>query len=284
MSQDFSPELFASGLPEDHLEVLVEFADEAKVQLRHLARSIKHHKEPTARDLLSVLTAAPEELKKKRRPKFVLGAEWNSELGREVTAAEKKGRRLSAVLSHLEVKLMLEETQDDLRDHLIVRVLYAAGLRRSELSGLLVADFDQNKGSLFIRSGKGDKDRYALVDPETVRLLIEFTLGRPPEERIFDISDKTVNRVIKRVAKQVGVHQRYAAMGRKFSAHSLRHTCATHLYEAGMDLFELRRFLGHSSLSTTQKYVHIGIGKVRESYKRSHPLNQEKENIHHGQR
>ena len=168
---------------------------------------------------------------------------------------------------------MLEHTKDHARNHLIIRVLYATGIRNAELRNLLVADLDFSTGRLFVRAGKGDKDRYVLMDPDTLELLAEYTQGFPLEEPIFDISDATVNRAVKKAAKELGIHQRYKAIGRTFTAHSLRHACATHLYEAGMDPFQIKNLLGHHFLSTTLKYVHISLHQIAESYQAKHPLN-----------
>jgi len=268
----FSPTLFTDSLPEEHLEILSEFSEQAEAQLRLLARSIKHHKEPTARDLLNVLAEAPAALARRRRTSY--DQEWNRELSNEVLASEKSGSRLAAVLTVPEIHAMLEHTKDDPRDHLIIRLLYASGMRRSELTGLLVADFDPHAATLFVRAGKGDKDRYVLIDDETVRLIIDYIQALNYHNQIFDISDRTVDRAVKAAGKALGIAQRYAAMGRRFSAHSLRHTCATHLYEGGCDIYEVRELLGHSSISTTRTYVHMAVGRMRENYRKAHPLSQ----------
>lgn len=267
---NFSPTLFTDGLPDEQLEILSDFAELAESQLQLLARSIKHHKEPTARDLLNVLAEAPAALARRRRTEN----EWNLELSNEVLAVEKSGTRLAAVLTVPEIQAMLEHTKNDPRDHLIIRLLYASGMRRSELTGLLLADFDPHKGTLFVRAGKGDKDRYVLIDEESVRLLLDYTQALNYHNQIFDISDRTVDRAVKAAGEDLGIAQRYEAMGRRFSAHCLRHTCATHLYEGGFDIYEVRELLGHSSIATTRTYVHMAVDRMRENYRKAHPLSQ----------
>lgn len=277
MSQDrekFDPAKFVRGLPEPHLEVLSEFAEEAAVNLQALSRSLKFHREPTATEFLQIFAAAPAELETKKRSRALKNSrqEWSQELGNEVTAAEKKGTRIPAVLTQEEVRSMLEYSKADKRDHLIIRLLYAAGFRRSELTGFVVADVNFEECKIFVRKGKGDKDRYVLVDPETCRLLAAYTQGFPLNEQVFDISDRTVNRTVKRIAEALGISERYKAMGRNFSAHSFRHTYATHLYQAGMDPFELKELLGHTFVSTTVKYAHTSLKQIGETYANTHPL------------
>ena len=267
---NFSPTLFTDGLPEEQLEILSDFAELAEAQLHLLTRSIKHHKEPTARDLLNVLAEAPAALARRRRSSH--DQEWNRELSNEVLASEKSGSRLAAVLTVPEIDAMLEHTKNDPRDHLIIRTLYASGMRRSELTGLLVADFDPHAGTLFVRAGKGDKDRYVLIDDETVRLIIDYIQALFYHNKIFDISDRTVDRTVKAAGEALGIAQRYEAMGRRFSAHCLRHTCATHLYEGGYDIYEVRELLGHSSIATTRTYVHMAVNRMRANYLKAHPL------------
>ena len=275
--EEFDPAKFVRGLPEPHLEVLSEFAEDAQVNLRALARSSKFHKEPTATQFLQIFTSASAELavkeKKRARAHRNTRHEWGQELGLEVTAEEKKGTRLPGFISHEELEAMLEDgKKSSKRDHMIIRLLYSAGFRRSELTRLLVADIDFTEGKIFVRAGKGDKDRYAIVDPGTLRLLAAYTQGFPLNAQIFDISDRTVLRVVKRAAEAAGVTARFAAMGRRFTAHSLRHAYATHLYEAGMDPFELKELLGHTYLSATLKYVHTSLASIRDSYHACHPL------------
>lgn len=277
--EKFDPAKFVRGLPEENLEFLSEFAEEAQVNLRALARSSKFHEEPTATQFLKIFTSAPAELETKKKKRALAHRntrhEWGQELGLEVSAKEKEGTRLPVVLTHEEVDAMLKlSKKKSKRNHLIFRLLYSGGFRRSELTKMVVADIDFTEGKIFVRAGKGDKDRYVLIDSETSSLLAAYTQGFPIGVRVFDISDRTVNRAVKGIADDLGISDRYKAMGRRFTAHSLRHTYATHLYEAGMDSFELKELLGHTFVSTTLGYVHTSLDRIRDSYDAHHPLNQ----------
>ncbi len=96
--------------------------------------------------------------------------------------------------------------------------------------------------------------------------------GRALDDPIFDIGDQQMNRVVQRYAAKLGITKRYEAMGRLFSAHALRHTFATHLWEDGLDAFILRDLLGHRYLGTTRRYVATGMGRVVSDYNAHHPL------------
>ena len=166
-------------------------------------------------------------------------------------------RAPSAVPTHAEVGHLLQVTADR-RDRLAWRLLYATGVRRGELVNLRWADRDGRL--LFIRSGKGPQDRYVLLDEETSQHLDAWGWNQPPERPIIDMS---VTQVWKRFAKwteEAGLAQQYAALGQRLSPHSLRHSYATRMWEAGLDPTVLQLLLGHSLPATTGLYVHPGLG------------------------
>lgn len=202
------------------------------------------------------------------------------EMADELADIEKESRRLPAVptreeLAHLldTVRLAAEEgSRNDRRDYLIIRLLYATGCRRSELENMVVADLNTAEQRIFIRDGKGNKDRYVLIDKETARLLDRHTHTYTLKSRVFDIQDRQIARRVTHWAKVTGLTKRYQAQGRTFTTHCLRHCYATHMYEGGANLFTLRELLGHQYLNTTRIYVSIGIGKLLNDYQNSHPL------------
>ena len=118
------------------------------------------------------------------------------------------------------------------------------------------------------KDGKGNKDRYVLIDPETADLLSSFTHARSLESPLFDIEDRQINyRVVK-----WGEATIYEAQDRAFTSHSLRHCFATHMYEAGAQLLTIKELLGHEYLSTTEVYIAVGVGKLQSDYQSFHPL------------
>ncbi len=153
------------------------------------------------------------------------------------------------------------------RSSLLLRFLYATAARVKEAISLRLADLNRHNGHLFIRGGKGEIDRYILCDPATVEAIHEWQQGSPPETRPFDFTFPTsVYPVLERAATQVGVWQKYEALGLRLSPHCLRHAFATHLYERGMPLWTIKALLGHSILRMTEIYTHGHLDVWRQSY------------------
>lgn len=285
----FNAKDFAELLYPEQLELLAEFADEfdddepehrnPEATFGAMSASTKskgsRKKTSSKSKLTQVIQAAEKTLKKKEAQAEqgeAYSAEWNDELDDEVLFSKKSQKRLPAVLTRAEVNELLAASEKKLRDHLVIRTLYATGCRRSELESIKLADLYLDECKVFIRNGKGDKDRYVFIDPKTAELLKDFVYGRALEDPIFDIEDKQINRVVRKWGKKVGINQRYEAMDRHFAAHALRHTFATHLFESGLDVFILRDLLGHRYLGTTRGYVAIGIGRFAHDYRSHHPL------------
>lgn len=223
---------------------------------------------PARQSELDALLAAV----KKLRRQVTRSQEWDEELGYEVPAPEKEGHRVAAVPSVTEMQNLIASAQHNQRDELILRLFYATGLRRGEMAELKVGDVNFDAATLFIRSGKGDKDRYVLLDDKTLRLLNRYTAALGPEASIFELSARQLNRIVKRYGRKTGLLQRYEAIGRNFTSRGLRHAFATHCYESGADLFTLKTLLGHAYLGTTEYYIEMGVGRLRHNYNNHHPL------------
>ncbi|MGC0773080.1 MAG: tyrosine recombinase XerC [Candidatus Acidiferrum sp.] len=172
------------------------------------------------------------------------------------------------------------------RDRALLELLYAAGLRVSELTGLNLADIEQKERMLRVR-GKGDKERIvpygtkaqAALEkywPLREQLLLQASAGRgrhresPHTEAVFlnyagrRLTQRSVGRIVKKYVRLVNVNW-------DLHPHSLRHAFATHLLADGADLRAIQELLGHQSLSTTQKYTHASIRQLMDIYDKSHP-------------
>lgn len=296
--EEFSPKKFVRGLNPQQLEFLSEFYDQAETQLELLASGTETYKAPTGKEMLQVFQAAETELmnrnllishalddiedKKKGDPKHTTAKrEWYDELLHEIPQDQmRKGRReglrLPATPTRTEIQDLLSAALQDARNgernHMIIRLFYASGIRRKELTNIIKADLYLDRNVVFIRSGKADKDRYVLIDQETSNLLRSYTHGMKNDEVLFGMSTRTINRVVERAVKDSGLKDRYDAMGRKFTVHSLRHAYATHMYEAGADIFLLKTLMGHYSLSVTKMYIYVGVGLLTERYSTTHPF------------
>lgn len=271
---EFSTQTAVESLSSDELEYISEFSDQIE-SLRFLSRNFMAGPVPTLAQAIEIVDAAPAALRSKQKSDDVVTVDeaWHDELGAEfLLQKQREGHRLPAVLSRKEVQAFLDVTRPKMRDHLIMRVFYASGIRISELEKMLIADLYLDELKIFIRDGKGDKDRYVLIDPETARLLAEFTQGRPLTETVIGIGDRQISRIVEKYAEQLGIPARYEAIGRRFTPHCFRHTYATHLYEAGLDLYVLKDLLGHDSIGVTTEYIYLGINKQRAKYQAFHPF------------
>lgn len=159
-----------------------------------------------------------------------------------------------------------------LRDRAILELLYSSGLRVGELVGLHLKQIDLQLGIVRVM-GKGRKERIVPVGEKAVVALKNYLdqRGDPEiEEPLFvnlrggRLTSRSVGRLIKKYTRASGIV-------RKVSPHSLRHSFATHLLDAGADIREIQEMLGHASLSTTQRYIHLSPGKLMEVYDKAHP-------------
>ncbi len=180
--------------------------------------------------------------------------------------------------SKAEMKKIVEDPAEEflglkLRSFVMVRLLYSAGLRVSELTSLLINQIDFDLRILRIR-GKGNKFRLVPMDVETTKLLLHYLKQQPqtrPTAYVFSspkgqpLTRQAVWKIIKKVALLTGLPP-------ETSPHTLRHAFATHLLENNVNLRALQMLLGHSDLSTTQVYTHISREHLREVLNDCHPL------------
>ncbi len=263
-------EKILARLPAEQLEFLAELADELEPDGEDLEPTYLSSR-PISPGLQ--LLAAAKKLADEQQPLRPYEKEWNHELGREMTAAYKKsGRRLPAVLTTGEALGYLESAKDNERDYVMVHLFYSTGMRLGEVDQLLVADIYFDADRILVRDGKYNTDRYVLMDPKTCDLLAKWCYPLKENDQVFDLGRRQISRRVKEIAKSTQLYDRYRAMDRHFSPHSLRHSMATHLYEGGMDIFALQQLLGHKYLSTTRDYVRIGVGLLLDRYRAAHPL------------
>jgi len=192
----------------------------------------------------------------------------------------KIGRSLPKSLTEEEVEALLAapEVDDPLgnRDRSMLEVLYATGLRVSELVNLKSSQVNMNQGVLRI-VGKGDRERLIPLGEEAVGWLQKFTSGPRleillerqteylfPTRRGDRMTRQAFWHIIKRYAQKAGVQK-------ALSPHTLRHAFATHLLNHGADLRVVQMLLGHSDLSTTQIYTHVARERMKELHAQHHP-------------
>lgn len=192
---------------------------------------------------------------------------YNTTLGRphviEHLPFAKRPRVMPEVLSRDEVAQLLAAALQG-RDRLLLEIAYSCGLRLSELLGLKVADIDSPRMVLHVRHGKGKKDRLAPLSSRLLETLRVYWRQCQPRTWLFPgvkpdtaLTDGTVQRICRHTALRAGLRKRV-------HPHTLRHSFATHLLEAGVDLLSVQAILGHSHFSTTAQYLHISQKRLQD--------------------
>lgn len=203
-------------------------------------------------------------------------AELKSEFGKMPEGwSWSRDRKLPATLSREECEALMnayDKGKFAFRNNLIIRTLYATGLRAEELENVKFCDIFYDNKTIFVRAGKGDKDRYCAIDKTTLEMLKKWQEGKELAESVFGITLRQIRRVVEGAGEVTGISQKYEAMGRVFSTHSLRHAYATHCYENGMRLPTLQRFMGHEYILTTMVYLYTSQKYDVAEYERTHPL------------
>lgn len=181
-----------------------------------------------------------------------LGRDWRV----EKLARMKERKKLPVVLSQSEVKSILDATEN-LKHKAILMTIYASGLRVSEAANLKPIDIDSKNNQIFVRNGKGKKDRYTILSKANIEILREYWKRYHPKTFLFGsrfgddaISVRAIQEIFKDARDKAGIKK--AA-----TVHTLRHSFATHLLEAGTDICYIQRLLGHTSIHTTTIYLHL---------------------------
>jgi integrase/recombinase XerC len=193
----------------------------------------------------------------------------------------KQGKTIPAYLPVDEMFRLLDSIRADnildLRNRAIFETLYSCGIRVSELVGMNNIDVDL-KGETIRVLGKGSKERIVPIGQKALdaiqvyrgQLKREWSISVDHNGPLFlnknkgRLSARSVARILEKLLKSCGLLT-------PVSPHTLRHTFATHMLDAGVDLRAVQELLGHKSLSTTQKYTHVSIDRLMETYDRAHP-------------
>lgn len=167
-----------------------------------------------------------------------------------------KPRQLPEVLSREEVVQIIKSTKS-LKYRTIFTLIYSAGLRISEATNLKISDVSKANKTIFVKKGKGKKDRYVMLSEKLLGYLREYYLAYRPNEYLFEndleggpLEERSVQYVFADVVRRTKIKK-------KVSVHTLRHSFATHLVEKGVDIRYIQELLGHSSIVTTMRYTHV---------------------------
>jgi integrase/recombinase XerD len=198
----------------------------------------------------------------------------------ELLVAPKIGASLPKYLDSASVDGLLEAPPADsntgLRDRAMLDLLYATGLRVSELIGLRIADLDDSGGTVRV-IGKGNKQRLVPVGAEALAAVQEYCSSQRPtllKGRVSPylfVTARGTKMTRQGFWKLLRGHGKSAGIFRNLSPHVLRHTFATHLLEGGADLRSVQAMLGHADIGTTQIYTHVMRSRLRQTVDRHHP-------------
>jgi integrase/recombinase XerD len=182
----------------------------------------------------------------------------------EDVVCPKLPRKLPVVLSLEEVARFLGAIIN-IKHRAILMTAYSAGLRVSEVTRLRVADIDSQRMVLRIRQAKGQKDRFVVLSPRLLKILREYWKAVRPSDYLFPgarpgkpLTSGSVHRVCRAARERCG-------LDKHVTVHTLRHSFATHLLEDGTDLRTIQILLGHRSLSTTARYLHVATAALRST-------------------
>ena len=170
--------------------------------------------------------------------------------------------KLPNVLSKSEITAILN-AHNNVKHKTMLSLIYACGLRRSELLNLKPADVDSKRGLLIIRQGKGRKDRVTPISEKIIQMLREYYKMYRPKEWLFEgqtkgekYSENSLQNVLKQALEKTKIKK-------PVTLHWLRHSYATHLLEAGTDLRYIQELLGHKSSKTTEIYTHVSTKSIQ---------------------
>jgi site-specific recombinase XerD len=170
--------------------------------------------------------------------------------------------KLPAVMSAEEIKSLID-TVKNIKHRTIIMLLYSSGLRVSEISHLKITDIDSKSMRIKVVQGKGSKDRYTLLSQQVLVELRAYYIIYKPKEYLFNgsgpgrpLSVGSIQHLVQKALIQLGLESK------NYTVHTIRHSFATHLVDNGTDLHTVKELLGHSSLQTTMRYMHLTTKRI----------------------
>jgi site-specific recombinase XerD len=198
--------------------------------------------------------------------KFLFGQTLQREWRIELIPYFKRGKRLPVVLSREEVR-RLYHAVSYLKHRAMILTLYSTGIRVSELTHLKVTDIDSERMLIRIEEGKNRKDRYVSLSEKLLDILRRYWKAEEHKSRTWLFPGRGENAPLNRssVAKMIRSVRIKAAISKQVTTHTLRHTYATHMLEAGEDIRKIQLLMGHRCIGTTSLYLHVASRDLREA-------------------
>ena len=170
--------------------------------------------------------------------------------------------KLPPVMSAEEIRSLID-TVKNIKHRTIIMLLYSSGLRVSEISHLKITDIDSRNMRIKVVKGKGAKDRYTLLSPQVLLELRAYYLIYKPKEYLFNgeevgrpLSVRSIQHLVQKALIQLGLDSK------NYTVHTIRHSFATHLVDNGTDLHTIKELMGHTSLQTTMRYLHLTTKRI----------------------
>jgi len=197
----------------------------------------------------------------------------------ELPRAERRLPKPVLTVQEMQQLLSLPDITDPLglRDRAMLETLYSTGIRRSEAVRLELRDLNASSGTIFVRQGKGAKDRYVPVGKRALHWLTRYLEDARP---LLELGDGCPSLFLSALGgpfnpdafgSKVAAYIRKAGFGSRGGCHLFRHTCATHMLEGGADIRYIQQLLGHAQLDSTSIYTRVSIKQLQEVHSRCHP-------------
>lgn len=169
----------------------------------------------------------------------------------------RQSSKLPPVMSAQEIKILIDSIQN-IKHRTVVMLLYSTGMRLSEIASLKITDIDSKNMRIKIVQGKGAKDRYTILSQQVLQELRAYYLIYKPEEYLFNgyrpakpLSARMIQHLVQTALAKAGL------ASKEYTVHTIRHSFATHLVDHCTDLHTVKELLGHSTLQTTMRYMHL---------------------------
>ncbi len=194
---------------------------------------------------------------------FLVQSEYMTNDPTKGISSIKIDKKAPVYLTQAEIRELID-TAVEPRDNLIVKMLYATGVRISELVNIKKSDIDFDRDTIKV-FGKGAKERIVLIPGELSFVLKVYCEQLNDDNRLFELTTRTVQRDIKLLASRAGITKHV-------TPHKLRHSFATHMLQNGGNVVAIQKLLGHTSLNTTQIYTHYNVDDLKDMYAHTHPM------------
>ena len=171
--------------------------------------------------------------------------------------------KLPAVMSAAEIKMLIDGVKN-LKHRTVIMMLYSTGMRLSEIAALKITDIDSKNMRIKVVQGKGAKDRFTILSEQVLQELRVYYIVYKPKEYLFNglkagkpFSMRSIQRLVQKALVKLSLDNK------NYSVHTIRHSFATHLVDNGTDLHTVKELLGHTTLQTTMRYMHLSTTRIQ---------------------